>query len=113
MKASKFNKNFLLLLKIFAKHPHMLLRFLEKNNAFTEKFKRSVSKSIIKNRQSFTDMNQMVEFYAHLLDTKEDAKTDSVLEWNRKLSEAIDKQQYEEAAKIRDTMTKKGYKILI
>jgi protein-arginine kinase activator protein McsA len=58
-------------------------------------------------------MNQMIEFYAHLLDPKEDPKADTVLEWNRKLSEAIDRQQYEEAAKIRDAMTEKGYKILI
>ncbi len=113
MDTYKFNRNFVTIIKIFNKHPNMLLNFFNKNEAFTDSFKKKLSRTIIKNKPHFTDLDKMLEYYLRLLDIQENDSIDKALLWNNKLYKAITEQRFEDAAKIRDYMLKKGYKILI
>jgi len=113
MESKKLNRNLITLLKIFNKHPNMFINFLYKNNAFTETFKKKISKVVIKDKSNFIDIEKMLEYYLHLLDDQEINITDKCKVWNNKLYQAITEQRFEDAAKIRDYMNKKKYKILI
>jgi excinuclease UvrABC helicase subunit UvrB len=110
-----FNRNFIAIVKIFNKHPHMLLNFLNKNGAITDTFRKKISRAIIKEKPHFTDIDKMLEYYLHLLDIQEtdmDADTKAT-KWNNKLYAAISEERFEDAITIRDYMNKRGYKILI
>lgn len=113
MDTYKFNRNFVTIIKIFNRHPNMLLNFLNKNDAFTASFIKKMSKAIIKNKPHFTEVDKMLEYYIKLLDVQESDNINKPLLWNNKLHKAISEQRFEDAAKIRDYMIKKGYKILI
>lgn len=113
MDAYKFNRNFVTIMKIFNKRPHMLLSFMNKSDAFTETFKKKLSSAIIKDKPHFTDIDKMTEYYLHLLDIQETDTIDKPAVWNNKLYVAISEQRFEDAVKIRDYMNKRGYKILI
>lgn len=113
MDAYKFNRNFITVLKIFNKHPNMLLNFLSKNDTFTDAFKKKLSRAVLKNRPHFTDLESMIDYYVHLLDVQDIDTEDMSVIWNNKLYSAISEQRFEDAAGIRDYMNKKGYKILI
>jgi protein-arginine kinase activator protein McsA len=113
MDAYKFNRNFITIIKIFNKHPNMLLNFLSKNEAFTDTFKKKLSRTVLKNKPHFTDIDKMLEYYLRMLDVQENPGIDKSLLWNNKLHNAISEQRFEDAAKIRDYMNKRGYKILI
>lgn len=113
MDSKKFNRNLILLIKIFNKHPNMFISFLNKNNAFTDVFKKKISRASIKQKPSFADIDEMLEYYLHILDEQEINTSDKCKAWNAKLYDAISEQRFEDAAKIRDYMNKKNYKIFI
>lgn len=108
-----FNRNMVELIKIFNKHPYMFVNFLNKHDAFNENFKNTLTRIVLKQKPHFNDLDKMIDYYIHLLDTTEVSKKDKIMEWNTKLSVAISEQRYEDAAKIRDHMNKKGYNIFI
>lgn len=113
MKHIGFESNFVKLLKIFDKHPHMLISFLKKHDGLTESFKKKIAKSVLRNKPSFSDINDMVDYYNGLLSEQQTTAKNKELHWNGKLYKAISEQKFEEAAKIRDHMNKYGYKITI
>jgi len=109
----KYNHNFITLIKIFNHKPYMFLNFLNKHNAISDNFKTKLSNIILKDKPHFTDIDKMIDYYSHILDEK-DAKTkDKVADWNNKLYIAITEQRFEDAAKIRDYMNKRKFKIFI
>lgn len=108
-----FSKNFVKLIKIFKSHPFMFLHFLESNNAIKQDFKNKLTKSLIKDKENFTDIDKMLKYYLTLLDTKNKPQEDSELDFNKKLFYLLSEQKYEEAAKLRDIMIKKNFKINI
>lgn len=105
-----FDKNFIVMLDLFYRHPNLFLSILHKNNAFTEEFKNKLSKTTIKDKPYFTDMEKMIEYYVSLI-ADENATEDKEKLWNDKLAQALVEQKYEDAAIIRDYMKKKKYKI--
>jgi len=113
MDAYKFNRNFITIIKIFNRHPNMLLNFLTKNGAFAETFKKKLARAILKDKPHFTNVETMIEYYVHLMDTEEPDAEDMSQVWNNKLYLAISEQRFEDAVGIRDYMNKRGYKILI
>lgn len=105
-----FDKNFIVLLNLFHRHPNLFLSILHKNKAFTEEFKTKLAKTSIKEKPYFTDMDKMIEYYVSLI-ADETAAEDKEKMWNDKLNQALVEQKYEDAAIIRDYMKKKKYKI--
>lgn len=112
MEQYNFNRNFVHLIKMFNKHPYMFINFLNKNDALTETFKNKLSNAILNDKPNFINIDQMVEYYLHVLDNQ-DIKIDKIKEWNSKLYKAINEQRFEDAVKIRDYMNKKNYRIFI
>ena len=113
------HQNLLTILKMFQNRPHHLAEFLVDNNAFTKGFLDKISNSekisdIFKNGISDDNMHfntilEMGKYYSSLIDdfgnSKEDKSKDQLeTEFNRSLRMSIDKEDYEEAARIRDYM---------
>lgn len=113
MDEAKLKDNLNKIIRIFNGHPHIFIDFLLKHNAFTDDFKSKLSKSNIQSKpKKFHDIEKAINFYSSILldDIPTNNKED---EWNKKLLIALTMQKYEEAAKIRDYMHSKGYKIKI
>lgn len=91
----------------------MFLNFLNKHGALTDTFKEKIASIIIKDKPHFSDIDKMIEYYFQILDNKEINIKDKVTEWNNKLYLAINEQRFEDAAKIRDYMIKRKFKIFI
>lgn len=107
-----FDQNFKQLIDLFQKYPNMFLTILHKNNAFSEEFKKKLSKTIIKDKPYFTDIEKMMEYYQTLIND-DNQNVDKEISWNEKLRQALADQKYEDAAIIRDYMKKKKYKIYV
>lgn len=120
-------KNLVSLLKLFKNRPYHLAKYLIDNSAFNKTFVNKVLKSEKLNEFSedkiesintsvyFVNISQMEDFYNSLLDEmKNISKTKNTeeisAELNARLNELIKNEKYEEAAKIRDYMSKNGIK---
>jgi hypothetical protein len=118
MDYNKFEKNLILLLKIFNGRPNHLSKFLIENNGFNEDFIELVTnskklnnlKDFDLNKMDFTDFKEMNTFFKELIDTE---KTSNNLErdLNDKLFNFISEEKFEEAANLRDYMIKNNIKI--
>jgi len=115
--------NLNLLLKMFKNRPYHLSKYLLDNNALTLDFLNKIEKSDkLKefgesddtkfNNIYHTDISKMDEFFTSLLESDEKKKTleEITQELNFKLQECIINEQYEDAARIRDYMRRKGIK---
>lgn len=119
----KYNKmkyqNLLTILKMFQNRPHHLAEFLVDNNAFTKNFLDKISNSekvsdifkdgIKEDNMHFNTILEMGKYYSSLIDdfgdSKEYKSKDQLeIEFNKNLKISIDKEDYEEAARIRDYM---------
>ncbi len=113
------HKNLITLLKIFKNRPNHLSRFLLDNKAFTEEFLSKISSNdklsdinlskIGDNSFYFSNISEMKVFYSSLvedLDIMKSKKDRDVLKKDLLdlISKAIDEENYEEAARIRDFM---------
>ena len=120
-------KNLVSLLKLFKNRPYHLAKYLIDNSAFNKTFVNKVLKSEKLNEFSedkiesintsvyFVNISQMEDFYNSLLDEmKNISKTKNTeeisAELNARLNDLIKNEKYEEAAKIRDYMSKNGIK---
>lgn len=113
---SDYYENLINLLKLFKNRPHHLAKYLINNevlnNSFLEKLKKNKISDISENELNFNSIEEMENFYFSLIDFKTGDKTNEEiqLELNNKLNIAIDNEDYEEAARIRDYMTIKKIK---
>jgi transcriptional accessory protein Tex/SPT6 len=113
-----FNKNLIILFKIFNKRPNHLAKFLTENDAFTDEFKKTINNSDKLNdlndfdysKMDFSDFGEMNEFFSNLI--KSD-KFEISNKLNNQLFELIINEEYEEAARLRDYMIKNDLKIEI
>lgn len=115
---NRFKINFIRLFKIFNKYPYMFVSFLIRNDAFKDSFKKKLLTSKIKQKEHFVDMEKMLDYYVSILDNEQfnmedQSASDKEKHWNNRLSKAISEQRFEDAAKIRDFMILKSYKILV
>ena len=110
------NNNLIKLFNIFKNRPNYLYKFLKENDAFKEDFiKRVTSNGKLKRisnskTQNFSNIDEMQDYLNSLIDLSDD--NDQTLEQrlNQKLKEAIEKEDYESASKIRDQMKKLNFK---
>lgn len=126
MKNEAVYKNLYLLLKMFKNRPYHLSKYLLDNGALTEDFLKKIEESDKLKEINSEESNQkllpvylpniakMQEYYNSLLEI--DLKSKSIEEitehLNNKLNDCIKNEQYEDAARIRDFMTRKGIKKL-
>lgn len=118
MDYDKFDKNLILLLNIFSDRPNHLIQFLLENDAFKQSFKKKVInsdklnslKGFDSSKMDFTDFSEMNEFFSKLMDNKKSMRNIEN-EMNHNLFDMIQKEEYENAAKLRDYMKKINIKI--
>ena len=112
-------ENLLVVLKLFQNRPHHLTKFLIENKAINSDFLSKISDSdklsdmakngIKDNYPHFNTISEMKKYYSSLLDDLENlkrkkTKEELTMELNQKLKDAIEKENYEEASRIRDYM---------
>lgn len=121
----KLYRHLVILLKIFRDRPNHLSKYLIENNAFNKEFIKKINSSKklteisdmeIKDMMGeiesyFTDIEEMDSFYNNLLTNDKSENKDKMVELNEKLRELIKSEKYEDAARIRDYMSKNGIKI--
>lgn len=120
-------KKIVTLLKIFKNRPYHLAKYLMENNAFNKPFINKISKSNKLDEISsdeginkylptnFNNIQHMQDFYDSLLDEIKQISTNKTKkqlesELNEKLDSYIKLEKFEEAAKLRDYMSKNSIK---
>lgn len=120
MNNNEIQKRLITLLKLFKNRPYHLAKYLLDNSALSEEFIKHLLESkkisdlsetdmeIVKN---FTSISQMEDFYTSLINDIEGKNEKEIeKELNKKLNNLIVKENYEEAAKVRDYMKRNGIK---
>jgi len=123
MENDKLYRSLVSLLKIFKNRPNHLAKYLVENDAFTNDFIYKLEnsdklKKLIDDESDsmyFTDISKMDKFYNSLIDDiKKMPKSKSILyitnELNGKLDLLIKEEKYEEAASMRDYMSRNNIK---
>ena len=121
MSNGNLNNNLISLFKLFKNRPYHLTKYLLDNSAFTKEFLEKIDKSsklssVSENeiQSYFGNINQMEDFYNSLLEESKLpmklSKKDIAEELNKKLSQLIKEERYEEAAALRDYMLQYGIK---
>lgn len=117
-------RNLVILLKMFKNRPYHLAKYLIENDSLTEDFMKKVSENgklsdIGKEEESskpvyFLDIGKMNDYYSSLSDDSmpKSSKTDEETEayMNQRLDAFIKEEKYEEAARLRDYMSKNKIK---
>jgi len=132
MKNEEIYKNLVLLLKMFKNRPYHLAKYLVENSALTDDFINKIKNSDKLKEMSdeekdqkflppvpvyFVDISQMENFYNSFTDdikslSKEKGIEQITKELNEKLDNCIKNEKYEDAARIRDYMSRNGIKKL-
>ena len=117
--ADESYQNLLIVLKLFQNRPHHLSKFLIENNALNPEFLDKITDSdklsdmaqngIKDNYLHFNSISEMKKYYSSLIDDlenlkKKKTKEELEIEINQKLKSAIERENYEEASRIRDYM---------
>jgi excinuclease UvrABC helicase subunit UvrB len=126
-------RNLVLLLKMFKNRPYHLAKYLVENSALTDDFINKIKNSDKLKEMSdgekseqkllpvvpvyFVDISQMENFYNSFTDdikslSKEKSIEQITKELNEKLDSCIKTEKYEDAARIRDYMTRNDIKKL-
>jgi protein-arginine kinase activator protein McsA len=111
----KFQNNLVNFLKLFKNRPYHLAKYLMDNSALTKDFYNKISKSDkLENNKYFTDITEMNEFYNSILDIKKSKKSieEITKTANEKMDELIKSENFEQAVRLRDYMTKNKIKRL-
>ena len=121
MENQEIYKNLVMLLKMFKNRPYHLAKYLIENSALTDdflkklkdnenlkKFNENEPKMISTISVYFVDISQMEDFYNSFIDVASNEKNmeEITKDINSKLNELIRQEKYEEAARVRDYMTK-------
>lgn len=121
------NRNLVILLKMFKNRPYHLAKYLIENSALSKDFIDKLINSDKLNDLSeddykeglpvfFIDINQMDDFYkSFIIDDIKDINKEKTIEeltndLNRKLDDYIRSEKYEDAARVRDYMSRNGIK---
>lgn len=117
------HSNLIKLFKLFKNRPNHLVRFLLDNDALNDKFVKNVrnnlklSKDIQesdlnKSFDSIDDLKDHFSLFVNDIETskKKKSKNEIIEELNFKIKDAVDNENYEEAARIRDYMIRNNLK---
>jgi hypothetical protein len=121
MNNDELNEHLANFLKMFKNRPYHLAKYLIDNSAFNKSFINKIVKSGKLNTEGsrtnpeipLTSISEMDDYYNSILDPiKIGNKTleEITKEINDKMNELIKNEKFEEAAKLRDYMTKKSIK---
>lgn len=121
MNNDELNEHLVNFLKIFKNRPYHLAKYLIDNSALNKSFLNKIAKSGKLNTEEsrtnpeipLTSISEMDDYYNSILDPiKIGNKTleEVTREINDKMDELIKNEKFEEAAKLRDYMTKKSIK---
>lgn len=104
--------NLIILLRMFKNRPHHLAKFLLENEAFRTDFLKKVenNKNLEKLNQSeigedhfyFTSISEMKSYFATLIEDNISDLEEIQIDLHKNLLKAIEDEDYEEAARIRD-----------
>jgi excinuclease UvrABC helicase subunit UvrB len=114
------HSNLINLLKLFQDRPNHLANFLIENDAFSDSFIKKLndsdklselSENLTDKDVYFSSIDEMNRFYKLLIDDLESikktkTKKELMIELNQKVQDAINNEDYEEAARIRDYIIK-------
>lgn len=114
-------KNLVTLLNTFKNRPYHLSKYLLENMAFTEDFMEKISRSKklseiktednIPNTIYFADISKMHDYYTSLVEETKGKTVEQITEeLNEKLRNLIYDEKYEEAARLRDYMSRNKIK---
>jgi hypothetical protein len=113
-------KNLIKLLKMFNNRPYHLAKFMVDNSALNKSFIKNILNSKKLNSiseedsemvKSFTNIDEMEDFYNSLIiDIEGKTAQDIEIELNQKLDYFIKSERFEDAAKIRDYMKRNNIK---
>jgi hypothetical protein len=131
MENEELYRSLVILLKMFKNRPYHLAKYLVENSALTESFIKKLKNSeklkevdedeklseqkLLPVPVYFVDISQMENFYSSFIDdiqqlSKEKGIEEVTVELNKKLDELIKQEKYEEAARVRDYMTRNNIK---
>lgn len=131
MENEELYRSLVILLKMFKNRPYHLAKYLVENSALTESFikklktseklkefnegEKSSEQKALPSPVYFVDISQMENFYNSFVDdiqqlSKEKGIEEVTVELNKKLDELIKQEKYEEAARVRDYMTRNNIK---
>lgn len=133
MENEELYRSLVILLKMFKNRPYHLAKYLVENSALTEEFIRKIKnsdklKELNEGEKSseqkllpvpspvyFVDIAQMEDFYNSFIDdiqqlSKQKGIEEITNELNKKLDDLIRKEKYEEAARVRDYMSRNNIK---
>jgi hypothetical protein len=133
MENEELYRSLVILLKMFKNRPYHLAKYLVENSALTEEFIRKLKnsdrlKELNEDEKSseqkllpvpvpvyFVDISQMENFYNSFVDdiqqlSKQKGIEEVTKELNKKLDDLIKKEKYEEAARVRDYMSRNNIK---
>lgn len=121
MSNENLNNNLIALFKLFKNRPYHLTKYLLENSAFSKDFLEKIKKSSKLTNVSenefpsfFNNITQMEDFYNSLLEESKlpmrVSKKELFEELNKRLTECIRDERYEEAAALRDYMIQYGIK---
>lgn len=110
----KFKDKLITLLTLFKNRPNHLAKFLIDNSAFNKPFVNRVLKSKLEIDDDLyiESIGKMDDIYNSILDDLKSSKTDDEIEndLNLKMLDLLNSEKYEEAAKLRDYMSKNSIK---
>jgi hypothetical protein len=133
MENEELYRSLVIMLKMFKNRPYHLAKYLVENSALTESFIKKIKnsdklKEMNEDEKSseqkllpvpvpvyFVDISQMENFYNSFIDdiqqlSKEKNIEEITKELNIKLDDLIKQEKYEEAARVRDYMTRNNIK---
>jgi hypothetical protein len=133
MENEELYRSLVILLKMFKNRPYHLAKYLVENSALTEDFIKKLKnsdklKELNEGEKTseqkllpvpvpvyFVDISQMENFYNSFIDdiqqlSKEKSIEEITKELNIKLDDLIKQEKYEEAARVRDYMTRNNIK---
>jgi hypothetical protein len=132
MKNEKIYQNLVVLFKLFRNRPYHLAKYLLENSAISEEFLKKLNSSEKLKELSeenstgqkllpspepvyFLDIKQMDDFYQSFIDNLSELTKDKDIEQitkdlNEKLDNLIKSEKYEDAARVRDYMSRNNIK---
>lgn len=133
MENEELYRSLVIMLKMFKNRPYHLAKYLVENSALTEEFIKKIKnsdklKEMNEDEKSseqkllpvpvpvyFVDISQMENFYNSFIDdikqlSKEKSIEEITKNLNEKLDDLIKQEKYEEAARVRDYMTRNNIK---
>lgn len=133
MENEEIYRSLVILLKMFKNRPYHLAKYLVENSALTDNFIKKLKnsdklKEISDDEKTdeqrllpmpvpvyFVDISQMENFYSSFIDdiqqlSKEKGIEEVTKELNKKLDDLLKQEKYEEAARVRDYMSRNNIK---